>query len=87
MDDFTERLVEAVEIVKNNIMLDVEYKAYYAKLQDKYYEGLKTGLFAVVKTLKPILGDLDKVYNAVIENEEYADITREEVMEYYQRCP
>ena len=91
LDEFTERLVEAVETAKNNKMLEVEYMSYYANMQDEYDEGLraghKAGLFAVVKTLKPILKDFDKVYDAIVETEAYADFTREEVMECYQKCP
>ena len=56
-------------------------------LNEGFNKGLNKGLSAMVKTLKPILKDFDKVYNAVAETEEYADITREEVMEYYQKCP
>lgn len=87
MDEFTERLVEAVETAKNNKMLEVEYMSYYANMQDEYNEGLKAGLVAMVKALKPILKDFDKVYDAVVETEEYADLTREEIMECYQKCP
>ena len=95
VDEFTERLMEAVETAKNNKMLELEYMSYYANLHDKYNEGLKAGhneglragLFAMVKTLKPILKDFDNVYDAIVETEEYADITREEVLECYQKCP
>ena len=43
LDEFTERLVEAVETAKNNKMLELEYMSYYANLHDKYNEGLKAG--------------------------------------------
>ena len=80
-----------METAKNNKMLELEYMSYYASLHDKYNEGLKAGhnkgLIAMVKALKPILKDFDKVYDAVAETEEYSDITREEVMECYQKCP
>ena len=79
--------MEAVETAKNNKMLEVEYMSYYANMQDEYNEGLKAGLVAMVKALKPILKDFDKVYDAVTKTEEYAEITREEVMECYQKCP
>lgn len=46
-------------------------------------EGRLEGLFALISTLKPILHDLDKVYEAVIENEAYANVEKEKVMEYY----
>ena len=96
---FRKRLMKAVETAKNNKMLELEYMSYYANMHDKYNEGLKaghdegvneglkTGLIAMVEALKPILKDFDKVYDAVAETEAYADITREEVMEYYQKCP
>ena len=95
VDEFTERLMEAVETAKNNKMLELEYMSYYANMQDEYNEGLKAGhneglragLFAMVNTLKPILKDFDNVYDAIVETEEYADITREEIMECYQKCP
>ena len=46
-------------------------------------EGMLEGLSALVRTLKPILNDIDKVYEAVRKNETYADVTREKVMEYF----
>lgn len=99
VDEYTERLVKAVEAARNNQMWEVEYKAYYANLQDKYNKGLvqgreegideghKEGLFALVTTLKSILKDFDKVCEAVQNNEIYADVTKEKVLEYYQKCP
>ena len=91
VDEFTERLVEAVETAKNNKMWELEYKAFYANRQDAYREGhaegLESGLYALVRTLKPILPDFDQVFDAVIGNKEYADTPREEVMKYYQMCP
>ncbi len=46
-------------------------------------QGIAQGLAALVKTLKPLLHDEEKIYEAVIANEAYADVTREKVMEYY----
>ena len=96
VDEFTERLVEAVETARNNKMWEIEYKAFYANQHDVYEEGVKegqksgletgleTGLSVLVRTLKPILGDFDKVYDAVVQNEAYTNVSREKVMEYYQ---
>lgn len=47
-------------------------------------EGKAEGLSALVHTLKPILKDIDQVYDAVRGNEAYADVTREKVVEYFQ---
>lgn len=44
VDEFTERLVEAVETAKNNDFLKVEYMSYYANQHDAYAEGLEEGL-------------------------------------------
>ena len=46
-------------------------------------EGRKEGLAALVRTLKNLLPDFENVYHAVVQNEEYAECTREEVMKYY----
>lgn len=46
-------------------------------------EGKSQGLTALIRTLKPMLNDIDKVYEAIIGNEAYADVTRETVQEYY----
>ena len=45
--------------------------------------GFEIGLKSLVDTLKPILGDFEKIYNAVIGNEAYKSVTREDVMKYY----
>lgn len=95
IDEFTERLMEAVETARNNKMLELEYMSYYAKQKDVYEEGheiglkegLQEGISALVKTLKPILKDFDLVYDAVVQNEAYADFTREDILKYYQMVP
>ena len=48
LDDFTERLMKAVETAKNNKMLELEYMSYYANMHDKYNEGLKAGIEAFI---------------------------------------
>lgn len=46
-------------------------------------KGKTVGLKALVNTLKPILPDFEAVYKAIVSNEEYADITKEEIKKYY----
>ena len=46
-------------------------------------EGKNEGLKALVKSLKAFIKDFNQLYAAVIENEEYADMTEEQVKKYY----
>lgn len=48
-------------------------------------QGLSKGLKALVTSLKYCLGDFSMVYEAVIANEEYADVTEDEVRKYYTK--
>lgn len=51
--------------------------------RDGKIEGKIEGLQALVRTLKGILHDFADVYEAVIQNDEYHDVTREQVLDYY----
>lgn len=46
-------------------------------------EGKTEGLKALVRTLKRMLPDSGAVYEMIIQNEEYRDVSRQQVMEYY----
>ena len=46
-------------------------------------EGKTEGLKALVKSLKAFIKDFNQLYAAVVENEEYADMTEEQVKKYY----
>jgi len=46
-------------------------------------ETIKKSLKVLIGTLKKLSADLEVVYNAVVENELYKDITREQVEKYY----
>ena len=45
-------------------------------------KGIEKGLKALVRSLKKYIKDFDTLYSAVIENEDYRDVTREEVRKY-----
>lgn len=45
--------------------------------------GLEKGLQALVTSLGKILPDFSAVYDAVIQNEIYADVTEEQVRKYF----
>ncbi len=47
-------------------------------------EGLQQGLFALVRSLKPVYPDFSRLYQAVVSNPEYADLSEEEVRSYFQ---
>lgn len=80
-----EKVMEGVAEIMGGQILELEcVKQWNAGLEEGKEEGRLDGLSALVKTLKPILNDLDKVYEAVIGNEAYADVTKEKVMEYYR---
>ena len=46
-------------------------------------EGKNEGLKALVKSLKAFIKDFNQLYAVVIENEEYADLTEDQVKKYY----
>ena len=47
-------------------------------------QELEQGLAALVQTLKPIY-EFEKLYQAVIQNPVYANVTREEVYRLYEK--
>lgn len=46
-------------------------------------QGRQEGIVALVNSLKDLLPDADAVYQAVIQNEVYKSLTKEEVLQYY----
>lgn len=55
-----------------------------AEYQYGVEDGIEQGLKALVDSLKTLLPDVDAVYNAVIKNEIYKNITKEQVEEYFK---
>lgn len=57
---------------------------YAAAMENKGIEkGIEKGLKALVQSLKEYIHDFETLYKAVIKNEEYRNVSREEVMKYY----
>ena len=94
-DEYTRKLVKAVETAKRNPRLMVEYMSYYADQADHRAaleeshaegreEGREEGFSALVETLKLMLPDFEAVYSAVVRNEIYAGCSREEIRQYYE---
>lgn len=93
VDEYTRKLVEAVDTAKRDPRLMVEYMSYYAEQADRKAEredgraeGLEKGLAAFVETLKTILPDFETVYAAVVGNEAYAECSREKIRKYYENA-
>ena len=53
---------------------------YAAAMENK---GIEKGLKALVLSLKEYIKDFDSLYKAIIKNEDYKDVSKEEVMKYY----
>ena len=46
-------------------------------------KGLEEGLIALINATKPLCKDFKSLYNIVISQKPYADLTEEEVKKYY----
>ena len=51
--------------------------------QEGRQEGLQEGLASLVSILSTLLPDLDTIYNKIISEKKYQNVTREQVEKYY----
>ena len=66
-DEFTERLVEAVETAKRNPRTMVEYMAYYADRDDLYNAGRADGVAeGIINTIKSMNGTIETAIQQLI---------------------
>ena len=89
-DLFDERIngAEKVEKLREyglKLTKDVESEVsdmctYATAMENK---GIEKGLKALVQSLKEYIKDFDTLYKAVVKNEDYKDVSREEVMKYF----
>ena len=70
-----------VEDVMFTLLTQEEAKESYGDY--RYDEGLEKGLIALINATKPLCKDFKSLYNIVISQEPYADLTEEEVKKYY----
>lgn len=66
-------------------MLTAEYdynEDIAVKQEDARNIGLEKGLQALVRSLKNYIKDFEALYVAVVSNEEYKDVTRDQVRRY-----
>lgn len=50
-------------------------------------EGHEEGLKALVESLQDFLPDFDSLYAAIIKNEAYKNVTKQQAMKYYKNAP
>ncbi|SFC89930.1 hypothetical protein [Butyrivibrio sp. YAB3001] len=91
-DLFDERIKGADKVVKlkdtyglkltREVESEVSEMCTYATAMEN--KGIEKGLKALVQSLKGYIGDFESLYAAVIKNEEYSKVTREQVMKYYR---
>ncbi len=74
------RVREGVEEAMGGNILEYEAKTILNKGKA---EGKELGLIAMVNTLRNIFPDFESVYTAIVQNEEYRLVTKEQVMKYY----
>ncbi|SER61243.1 hypothetical protein SAMN04487884_10846 [Butyrivibrio fibrisolvens] len=53
---------------------------YATSMENK---GVEKGLRALVNSLKDYIKDFDALYEAIIKNEDYANVSKEQVRKYY----
>ena len=77
---YTNVRMEAAAVMGGNIL---EHKAKAILRRGEAF-GKKIGLDALVNTLKDMLSNAEAVYKSVIKNDEYRDVTLEQIKRYYQ---
>lgn len=86
--EMSQKVVEALANKYANVKKEVAAvmggKVLEYKAKDILKQGKKIGLDALVNTLKSMLPDAESVYEAVIKNEEYQDVTLEQIARYYK---
>ena len=90
-DLFDERIDGAQKVVKLKeyglkLTKEVENEVsdmctYATAIENK---GIEKGLKALVQSLREYIKDFDSLYKAVTKNEDYKNVSREEVMKYYR---
>lgn len=70
-----------VEDYMFELMTDEEVREAYGDYREE--KGIEKGLKALVESLKPYINDFDALYAAVINNEDYSSVTKEQVKKYF----
>ncbi len=85
--EMAQKVVEALANRYANVKKEVTSvmggKVLEYKAKDILEQGKAIGLDALVNTLRDMLPDAEAVHEAVIRNEEYRDVTLEQIRKYY----
>ena len=64
-----------------------EMCTYSTAIENKGIEqGIELGLKALVQTVKTYDNDFESLYNAVVKNENFKDVSREKVKRYFEEA-
>ena len=76
--EYTLKLTKEVEVEVSDLC------TYATAMENKgIVIGTDKGLEALVKSLKVYINDFDELYKAVIKNEIYEKVSKDDVMKYY----
>ena len=70
-----------VEDYMFELLTDEEVREAYGDYREAL--GVEQGLKALVESLKPYIDDFETLYSAIVKNEGYSDVTREQVKKYF----
>ena len=84
--DKIEKLKEYGLRLTKEVRSEVAHMCTYATAMENtgIEPGIEKGLRALVQSLKEYIHDFEPLYKAVIKNEDYRNVSREQVMKYYQ---
>lgn len=83
------RIHEKIKELKKNRDLGERYMRFEELLMSRekegYQEAYKEGLAALINTLSDFLPDVDRVYQSVVTNDIYSQVSKEQVEECYNQ--
>ncbi len=82
---FTQALDDSVISARQNALWRKEYMTVQQEIKLAYKDGLAAGLEALVESLSTITGSFDELYEIVHKNDHYADISKSQIREIYDK--
>ena len=98
LTDFFDERIDGIEKIKKlkgyGMKLTKEMESevsemctYSTAIENKGIEqGIEQGLKALVQTVKTYDNDFESIYNAVVKNENFKDVSREKVKRYFEEA-
>lgn len=80
--------------IRKSEKMGAKYMQRWEELKNAQNEGMQTGmqlglergLRSLVDMAKDFCNDFESIYSLIIKNEDYKDVTREQVMKYYMQA-